>query len=317
MRSIFTDIDCLGAMPLPFAVVKALPAEGRVPCDFAYVYLNEAAARIEGRPREALIGQPLLRSRRRGRVRLLGALRTTLEQGEVQHFTHRDDIDGRCYSVQTYRPAEGLCACVLRDVTDEQLREERASQERRQLELQAVSDPLTGLLHVRQGRRLVEQLLASPRWPGATGALFMFDVDDFKQVNDCYGHRCGDEVLKGFAALLQACFRSTDIVFRAGGDEFAAFAPDIPCACVAERICADVVAGIEKLSIDLGVGVSVSIGAAVGGSGSSYDKLYGAADRALYAVKRAGKSGYRVTDVTSAGGDPAPLGGKGGPRTAA
>ena len=154
-------------------------------------------------------------------------------------------------------------------------------------------DPLTGLYHVRQGRRLVEGALAEPRWEGACSALFMFDVDDFKKVNDEHGHHRGDDVLRGFALLLEQSFRRTDIVFRAGGDEFSAFVADIPCACVAERICSDVIAGVERLSAE-GVPVSVSIGAAVGRPGWSHESYYRVADQALYRIKRTGKSAYRV-----------------------
>ncbi len=103
-------------------------------------------------------------------------------------------------------------------------------------------------------------------------------------------------VLQGFARVLERSFRCSDIVFRAGGDEFSAFVPDIPCACVAERICADVVASVEVLRRGC-ADVSVSIGVAVGRPTHSYESFYRAADQALYGIKRTGKSAYRVADM--------------------
>ena len=110
---------------------------------------------------------------------MLGVLDDTARTGAAQYFTCRSVSGDRYFSVRSYRPREGFCACVLQDVTEQALLDRRLREERRLLERQAMRDPLTGLYHVRQGRRLVEGALAEPRWEGACSALFMFDVDDF------------------------------------------------------------------------------------------------------------------------------------------
>ena len=287
------ETDYLRAMPVPFAVVKTIPDEEGRTVDLVFAYVNDAAIALAGCAREVLVGSSVFDACPDVARCMLGVLDDTARTGAAQYFTCRSVFVDRYFSVRSYRPREGFCACVLQDVTEQALLDRRLREERRLLERQAMRDPLTGLYHVRQGRRLVEGALAEPRWEGACSALFMFDVDDFKKVSDEHGHHRGDDVLRGFAPLLEQSFRRTDIVFRAGGDEFSAFVADIPCACVAERICSDVIAGVERLSAE-GVPVSVSIGAAVGRPGWSYESYYRVADQALYRIKRTGKSAYRV-----------------------
>jgi len=107
---------------------------------------------------------------------------------------------------------------VLVDVTREKQLEER-------LEHQAFHDPLTGLpnrqlFHDRVGHALER------RQTGQVAVLFI-DLDDFKTVNDSFGHACGDEVLVAAAHRLQSCARAGDTVARLGGDEFALLMEDV------------------------------------------------------------------------------------------
>lgn len=285
-------------MPVALVVLHVLEdAEGR-PCDLVFTYANEAAALIEGCPCETLVGSSAFTLFPDTDRLLLELLSETAVRGTKQRFTLCSIGHGRSITVQTYQPEPGYCACVLHDVTDLALRERQSREERRILEHQASLDPLTGLRNVRAGRARIENALTFPRWIDGLGALFMFDLDDFKRVNDEFGHDCGDTVLQAFARLLERSFRSTDIVFRVGGDEFAAFAPDIPCACVVERICADVIMGVESF-VAAPAGVSVSIGAAIGRPALAYEAFYRAADQALYGIKRTGKSAFRIVDLDS------------------
>ncbi len=289
MLSKSEEWDFLRDMPVAFVVFRVLPS------DIVYAYVNEAGARIEGFFREELAGKSMFEVFPEVDAATAAAVRMTAEQGVKQYFT-RCIPGSRYLSIQTYQPRPGFCACVLHDVTDTARQDNLRKEEHQRLELQATRDPLTGLYNVREGRVLVERQLAEPRWKGTRGALFMFDLDDFKLVNDRFGHDRGDAVLKGFARVLERSFRCSDIVFRAGGDEFSAFVPDIPCACVAERICADVVASVEILK-EKCADVSVSIGVAVGRPTHSYESFYRAADQALYGIKRTGKSAYRIADM--------------------
>ena len=281
--------DFLKDMSVAYIVFRMLPD------DIVYVYANEAGARLEGHAREDLIGRSLFDVFPEVDATMRTAFEATARDGLERSFTAR--IPGERYlSVRTYRPEDGFCACVLDDVTEWVQLEAAREEERRRLEHRATRDPLTGLWNVREGRASAERALASPRWKGARAALFMFDLDDFKQVNDEFGHDRGDAVLKGFARVLERSFRCSDIVYRAGGDEFSAFVPDIPCACVAERICADVVASVEEMAA-ASIGVTVSIGVAVGRPTHSFEAFYRAADQALYGIKRTGKSSYRIADM--------------------
>lgn len=290
------EFECVRELPVPFTVIEVVFDQMGEPVDLVYEYVNEMAAELEGRARDELMGRSFYAVYPRAKRDLLAILAETAREGAKQYFTLFNSTSDRFFSIKTYRPAEGRCACVMQDVTEQALLERELKEEYRRLEHQATRDPLTGLLHVGQGRRLVEEALAQPRWHGAKGMLFMFDVDDFKKVNDEHGHQCGDMVLKEFAELLQRSFRRSDIVFRAGGDEFSAFIADVPCACVATRICDDVIAGVEQLSRRR-VEVSVSVGVAFGSVERSFEEFYCAADRALYGIKRTGKSAYRISDL--------------------
>lgn len=292
----YGEVDYLCELPVPFIVTRVTFDEAGEPNDVEYVYVNEAAADLEGKPREDLMGRSFEEICPRTKADLLDILAETASSGVKQYFTRFNPLKDRFYSIKTYCPARGYCACVLQDVTEEARLERRLKEEHRRLEQLATCDPLTGLLHVRQGRCLVEEALEKPRWPEAKAALFMFDVDDFKKVNDEHGHHCGDLVLKEFAELLNRSFRRSDVVFRAGGDEFSAFAIDLPCSCVAKRICADVIAGVEQLSEEC-VEVSVSVGVAFGSASRSFEEFYRAADQALYGIKRTGKSSFRINDL--------------------
>ncbi|WP_080798093.1 sensor domain-containing diguanylate cyclase [Arabiibacter massiliensis] len=291
------EFEYVRELPVPLIVVEAVLDEAGEPVDLVYERVNEMAADIEGAPADALEGRSFFDVHPGARRDLIGILAETALTGAKQHFSLCDPTTERFFSISTYRPAAGRCACLTQDVTEQARLERAIKEEYSRLERQATRDPLTGLLHVAQGRRLVEEALAQPpRWPGAKGVLFMFDVDDFKKVNDEHGHHCGDMVLKEFAELLERSFRRSDIVFRAGGDEFSAFIADVPCACVATRICDDVIAGVEQLSRRC-VEVSVSVGVAFGSTERSLEEFYCAADRALYGIKRTGKSSYRICDL--------------------
>ena len=167
---------------------------------------------------------------------------------------------------------------------------EQKEQEERLLE-KASLDAMTGVLNrgaaEREINRLLEQVPA--------GFLFMVDVDNFKQINDTYGHARGDAILIQTAADIKSAFRQGDVVGRIGGDEFVIFmqgASDQATAAIkAEQL-------LERLSSREEGALSVSIGiAAYPESGESYAALYEAADQAMYVAKRHGKSGYHLADT--------------------
>src|SRR6266581_4581402 len=95
------------------------------------------------------------------------------------------------------------------------------AQVRARLEHQAMTDPLTGLYNHRAFHERLRQALASASRAHDGVSVLMLDIDDFKRVNDIYGHGAGDEILRSLADTLKDAVRSSDVVYRLGGEEFA------------------------------------------------------------------------------------------------
>ncbi len=167
-----------------------------------------------------------------------------------------------------------------------------------QIRHQAFHDALTGL----PNRALLLDRLghALERGRGADAplvALMFIDLDDFKIVNDSFGHEVGDEVLRAVAARLQRFSRSGDTVARLSGDEFSILMEDLDDASEASAVAARIIAAFEApVHLDgRDVHVSVSAGVDVGRKSShSADGLVRNADFAMYSAKRAGKAQFRV-----------------------
>jgi diguanylate cyclase (GGDEF)-like protein len=149
-------------------------------------------------------------------------------------------------------------------------------------------DALTELTN-RRGfeERLEVEITRATRY-GHPISLLMIDVDDFKLVNDRFGHVVGDQVLKSVAAAIEQSIRTIDIAGRFGGEEFAVLLPETPLSgavVVAERMRAAVVEGSAPTAI------TVSIGIAEGDyQAPSRDELLEKADAALYRAKLMGKN---------------------------
>jgi diguanylate cyclase (GGDEF)-like protein len=150
-----------------------------------------------------------------------------------------------------------------------------------QLSRQAESDPLTGLRH---GRPFVRRLNASS--PGRT-AIIAVDVDDFKRINDEYGHQAGDHALLSLVEALRSALRGEDQLYRIGGDEF---------AVIVEVNGPGEVVAIARRLLDAArqIGQTVSVGAALHMVGETGRETLRRADKALYQAKRAGRDTARL-----------------------
>ncbi|HEX7743697.1 MAG TPA: diguanylate cyclase [Micromonosporaceae bacterium] len=150
-----------------------------------------------------------------------------------------------------------------------------------ELRERASSDPLTGLRH---HGPFGERIAAAT--PGRT-ALLAIDVDEFKTVNDTYGHQAGDELLVGLARALEAALRQGDELYRIGGDEFVAVV-EVPQPEEAVRIA-------ERLALAARqAGRTISVGVAMRNDGEPAEHTLRRADAALYEVKREGRDGVRL-----------------------
>lgn len=158
----------------------------------------------------------------------------------------------------------------------------------------ATHDELTGLLNRREFERILrEEQDRSERFEHSFG-LVMIDVDNFKSVNDTYGHQVGDAVLKEVARRLPSAVRTVDRVARYGGEEFAMIVMEADRAVTfeaAKRACAVIEQAQVFPTDSLPLRVTVSAGVAIlPHDGKSGKDLVAAADRALYAAKAAGKN---------------------------
>jgi diguanylate cyclase (GGDEF)-like protein len=176
---------------------------------------------------------------------------------------------------------------------------ETAASEREHLELVVISetDPLTGLLNRRSMLSRMSQIIAHSEESGQGFVLAMFDIDDFKNVNDTYGHVFGDIVLREIAARTVSILRIEDLLFRWGGEEFLLILKN--CDLVRGRGVAEKirrVVGDTPISDGLiSQTVTVTIGVCQYHKGS-IDSMVIEADEALYAGKRTGKNKVVVSE---------------------
>jgi diguanylate cyclase len=155
---------------------------------------------------------------------------------------------------------------------------------------EASSDALTGLAN----RRLFDRTCREWVHAGPVRlVLCLVDVDDFKAVNDTYGHAAGDEALKAVSRSLSAAVRQGDLVARIGGDEFAMLVPDITLR-QAEfrmgRVLAGFAGSLPETPGAPPTAPSLSCGIAEFSAGDTVESLFQRADEALYAAKRQGKN---------------------------
>jgi diguanylate cyclase (GGDEF)-like protein len=183
---------------------------------------------------------------------------------------------------------------MFEDVTEEygRLREVQARAER---------DALTGLYNRRRFEEDIERMFAQAQRDNLRLTLLYFDLDDFKDINDSYGHPSGDKVLKAIAQALTLQSRRNEILYRLGGDEFAILIADAERHQV-EALVQRVVSTIEKLQFRFDgheVRVRCSMGIAACAPDARPDtavKLMQQADIAMYQAKHLGKHCWSVFD---------------------
>lgn len=162
-------------------------------------------------------------------------------------------------------------------------------------ESNALTDPLTGLPNARYLALRFEEEAARARRTDRAFQVVMLDLDEFKNVNDTYGHKAGDRMLREVAHLISSQLREYDFLARYGGDEFVALVQEVVGAQV-EELCARIEGAVSKFSLSLGLNrvarVGISVGTATFGiDGDTLDHLVAHADNEMYRVK----STHKVT----------------------
>ena len=171
-------------------------------------------------------------------------------------------------------------------------------QEAQALQERAERDSLTKLLNKNTGRKRAEAYFRQFS-DAAQCALLIIDLDDFKGINDRYGHLFGDAVLTKAAREIKRLFRNQDIIARIGGDEFMVLMRGVADRVLVENRCQRLLSvfdgafqsGQHKISLKVSVGIAMSPE-----HGSSYYEVFEHADQALYEAKRTGKNRYAFYD---------------------
>jgi len=250
--------------------------------------------------------------------RITGQTRDELEATTLHAITHPEDLDcdqhlfhdlllGKLPSYQVekrYRHAWGhylwvlVTVALVRDGRGEPLHVMSQVQDISERKAQATHlehlidhDSLTGLFNQRRFREELAREMDRMARYGAESAVLMIDLDNFKNVNDTFGHRAGDDLLRGVAGALRHRMRQTDIVARVGGDEFAMLLPDTgadQAQIVAEGIVKTLGRQIAVLG-DRTIHVTASVGVAVS-DGPGAAEVLEFADLAMYEAKEAGRN---------------------------
>ncbi len=186
-----------------------------------------------------------------------------------------------------------------------------------QLEDKSVRDGLTGLYNQSYFQEAIVQLAATAKRTNSPLSLIFIDLDNFKQINDVYGHQAGDEVLRAMGWLLDSRHtldpsarigRSSDVPARYGGDEFAIALPNTPiegAATLAERLFRRLTTLMLLPELATPAGTPFPLTASIGVAGlpihaKTPTELIIAADQAVYAAKAAGRNCVRVYNAASA-----------------
>ncbi|GAC1420761.1 MAG: hypothetical protein NVSMB62_15040 [Acidobacteriaceae bacterium] len=262
-------------------------------CDFQFSYINPNAERRLGVPRETLYGKVLTEVRpfmvRSGLIhKYCEVVRTGIPYA-CEIFVDDELIKATWLNIQVVRLGTGV-AVTSRDVTEHRRRSDYVT-------YLAHHDHLTGLAN----RKLLDERLreATQRAhrQGQTCAVFLLDIDYFKQINDLLGHADGDVLLATVGQRLLSSVREADTVARLGGDEFVIVMPNFRTMEDVER-CGEQILRNASQPMTIGereIRVTMSVGVAIfPDGGATGEELLRNADAAMYRVKDSGRNSVRV-----------------------
>jgi len=260
--------------------------------DIKVMWVNDQFCRVTGYRADEMVGQPLtlFRSGVHSEADYREMLYSVRKEGHWRGEIWRRRKDGEVYAawltISAIYDEAGEIECIVEIFVDVG----KMRQERERLAFLVNHDPLTRL----PNRRLVEDRLASAirhaSREGSYLAVVFVDLDNYKAVNDTYGHSFGDKVLVKVACALSKCLRESDTVARVGGDEFLVLLESGQSREEALEAMERIQSTLDTVMarFDLGIPLGVSLGLAIyPDDGDTPETLYAAADRAMYEQKAA------------------------------
>lgn len=266
-------------------------ADGKV-VDYIIMEVNPAYEKLTGLGRAAVLGKrvkEVLPNTEDYWIESYGRVATTGESANIENYSASL---GRWYSVYAYRFAPEQFATIIQDITESRRHKE-------ELERIAYYDVLTNLPNRRLLSDRIKQGTARADRNGEILAVCYLDLDDFKPINDRYGHEVGDKFLVAVAEKLKRTLRADDTLARLGGDEFVILLSGLTRAeeiqVVIDRVLTAITAPVQV--DDVMMTLSASIGVALYPDDNvDADTLLRHADQAMYAAKNAGKNCCRIFD---------------------
>ncbi len=213
-------------------------------------------------------------------------IKETSYEGKIELDGHPRWIRSTTTSAQDLTTGDIMAVItVTDDIHDAKMKEQ-------ELQILAERDPLTGLLN----KKAIELHIQKHLDKKSSGALFMIDLDNFKGINDNFGHSYGDDVLREISEKIIANFRSEDFIGRIGGDEFMVLFRNTPdttkLAKKANALCESIrkVYSHDGVSIEVSASIGITV---ITDEHKTFQTLYHQADLAMYACKKETKNGFR------------------------
>jgi diguanylate cyclase (GGDEF)-like protein len=278
-----------------FYIFDGIPDESGAIVDFRFSYINPNAERRLGVPRETLYGKVLTEVRpfmiKSGLIHKYREVVRTGIPYTCEVFIDDEMIKATWLNVQVVRLGNGI-AITSRDVTEHRRRSDHVN-------YLAHHDHLTGLANRTLLHERLRQAILRAQNHGNRVAVFLLDIDYFKQINDSLGHADGDVLLATVGQRLLSSVRESDTVARIGGDEFVIVMPEFRTVENVERCGHQIIRNASqpieisgrKISLTLSVGVSI-----FPEGGRTAEELLRNADAAMYTVKETGRNSLRVFD---------------------
>ena len=218
------------------------------------------------------------------------AHKDSIEFRSARFFDDSDDYRWYRANIVSIMGKEGYVAHVIGHIID--IHEDKMKE--LELKLKADHDGLTGLLNKTATEELIRRILKSGA--GEEGALIILDTDDFKSVNDNYGHSEGDKVLSTIGGIIKSNFKGMDVTGRIGGDEFMVYinsiSPEDACR-LSGKLERAIKGAFKNEAYDGHITMSIGI-AAFPKHGMDFETLYENADKALYEAKHSGKACFKL-----------------------